>query len=56
MTGLTFAPIRVAHVVRGTIRVIVWVGSGSVHSDELAPVHLQNMAENEQDQRLGTLV
>lgn len=48
--GLTFASIGVAHIIGGTIRVIVWVGSGPVYSDKLAPVHLQETAENNKDQ------
>ncbi len=50
MMGLTFAPVGVAHIVGGTVRVIVWVGSGSIYSNELAPVYLQNTAENEKHQ------
>lgn len=40
--GPTFASVGVAHIVGGTVRVIVWVGSGSIYSNELAPVYLQN--------------
>lgn len=42
--GLTFASVGIAHIVGGTIGVIVWVGSGSIHSNKLAPVHLRNVA------------
>lgn len=50
MMGLTFSSIGVAHIVGGTIRVIVRVGSGSIYSNKLAPVHLQEIAENEKNQ------
>lgn len=46
--GLTFASIGVAHVVGGTVRVIMWVGSGSIYSNELAPVHLQNIEKEKE--------
>lgn len=49
-TGRTFAPIRVAHIVGGAVRVVVWVGSGSIYSNELAPVHLRHKAEDERNQ------
>lgn len=38
---LTFTSIGVAHVVGGPIRVIMWVGSGPIHSYEFAPVNLK---------------
>lgn len=38
---LTFTSIGVAHIIGGTIRVIVRVGSGSIDSNKLAPVHLK---------------
>lgn len=47
---LTFSSIGVAHIVGSTVRVTVWVGSGSIYSNELAPVHLQNILDNEKDE------
>lgn len=38
---LTFAAVRVAHVVWCAVRVRVGVGSGPIHSNEFAPVHLK---------------
>lgn len=49
MIGLTFASVGVAHVVGSTVRVIMGVGSGSIYSDELAPVHLQNRTGSKDD-------
>jgi hypothetical protein len=36
----TFWSVGIAHVVGGAIRVIVWVGCGSIDCNEFAPVHL----------------
>ena len=36
----TFCSVGISHVVCGAIRVIVWVGCGSIDCDEFAPVHL----------------
>lgn len=49
VTGRTFAPVRVAHIVGGAVGVVVWVGSGSIYSNELAPVHLRHKAEDERN-------
>lgn len=48
--GLTFASIGVAHIVGGAVGVIMWVGGGSIYSNEFAPVHLQKQCgERRQD-------
>ena len=44
---LTFASIGVSHIVGGAVRVIVWVGSGSIYNNEFAPVHLQNIVKKD---------
>lgn len=47
----TFASIGIAHVVGGTIRVIMWMGSGSIYSDELAPVYLEITGKNSDERK-----
>ena len=47
----TFASIGIAHVVGGTIRVIMWMGSGSIYSNELAPVNLEIIGRNSDERK-----
>lgn len=54
--GPTFASIGVTHIVGGAVGVIVWVGGGSIYSNEFAPVYLQIMGEKESKVMITWLV